>query len=198
MTVSPKSSSPDPKTLWKGQDMTPQILTPQMLESRSHRLDQRIRSRNRWEYGVGALGIAGSALIAFWLLGDGIDDLPDLLVGGGFIVLALGAVFALLQLRWRTGGASPMDGAQASRTGYRAELVRQRNALRSVFSWYIAPFLPGFVLIYGATLFDPSAALWAVLLPALVTLAFLIWIVRANRRAADCIDEEIKTLDREG
>lgn len=198
MTLSPQPGSPDPKNLWKGQDMTPQTLTPSMLETRSQRLDRRIHNRNRWEYAAGGLGIAGSVLFAILLLRDGVDNLPDLMVGGGFILLALGAIFAMLQLRRRTGGPGLMDGAQATRPGYRAELVRQRDALRSVFSWYIAPFLPGFVLIYGATFLDPGAALWAVLLPALVTVAFLVWIVRANRRAADCIDAEIKALDREG
>jgi len=197
MTVSPNSSSPDPKSLWKGQDMTPQILTPDMLESRSRRLDKRIRNRNRFEYLAGGIVIIASLLLGAWLLLGGPVGQPDLMVGGGFIALAIGALVSMLQLRRKTGGTTFPDGAQSSVNSYRAELVRQRDALRSVFGWYIAPFLPGFLLIYGASFLDSSAVLWAVLLPAMVTVAFLVWVVWANRRAAACIDEEIAALDRE-
>ena len=197
MTVSTNPSSPDPKTLWKGQDMAPQTLTPDTLESRSRRLDNRIRNRNRFEYLAGGIVIIASLLLGGWLLLGGPVGQPDLMVGGGFVALALGALVSMIQLRRKTGGTSLPDGAQSSVNSYRAELVRQRDALRSVFSWYIAPFLPGFLLIYGASLLDPSAILWAVLLPAAITVAFLVWVVWANRRAAACIDQEIVALDRE-
>lgn len=197
MTVSTNPSSPDPKTLWKGQDMAPQTLTPDTLESRSRRLDNRIRNRNRFEYLAGGIVIIASLLLGGWLLLGGPVGQPDLMVGVGFVALALGALVSMIQLRRKTGGTSLPDGAQSSVNSYRAELVRQRDALRSVFSWYIAPFLPGFLLIYGASLLDPSAILWAVLLPAAITVAFLVWVVWANRRAAACIDQEIVALDRE-
>ena len=197
MTVSTNPSSPDPKTLWKGQDMAPQTLTPDTLESRSRRLDNRIRNRNRFEYLAGGIVIIASLLLGGWLLLGGPVGQPDLMVGGGFVALALGALVSMIQLRRKTGGTTLPDGAQSSVNSYRAELVRQRDALRSVFGWYIAPFLPGFLLIYGASLLDPSAMLWAVLLPAVITVAFLVWVVWANRRAAACIDQEIVALDRE-
>ncbi len=197
MTVSPNSSSPDPKTLWKGQDMTPQTLTPNMLESRAAQLDNRIRNRNRFEYVAGGLVIVASLLLGGWLLLGGPAGQADLMVGGGFIALALGALVSMIQLRRKTGGTTLPDGAQSSVNSYRAELVRQRDALRSVFGWYIAPFLPGFLLIYGASFLDPSAVLWAVLIPAVATAAFLVWVVWANRRAAVCVDREIVALDRE-
>lgn len=197
MTVSTNPSSPDPKTLWKGQDMAPQTLTPDTLESRSRRLDNRIRNRNRFEYLAGGIVIIASLLLGGWLLLGGPVGQPDLMEGGGFVALALGALVSMIQLRRKTGGTTLPDGAQSSVNSYRAELVRQRDALRSVFGWYIAPFLPGFLLIYGASLLDPSAILWAVLLPAAITVAFLVWVVWANRRAAACIDQEIVALDRE-
>lgn len=197
MTVSPHSNAPDPKSLWKGQDMTPQTMTPHMLETRSRRLDDRIRNRNRFEYIAGGIAALVSLLLGGWLLLGGPVGRPDLMVGSGFVALAIGTAVSMLQLRRKTGGPSLTDGAQSTLGGYRAELVRQRDALRSVFSWYIAPFLPGFLLIYGASFLDPSAAIWAVLLPAVVTAVFLAWVVRANLRAAACIDEEIAVLDRE-
>lgn len=197
MTVSPKSSSPDPKTLWKGQDVIPQTLTTNTLESRVRQLDDRVSKRNRFEYLAGGVATAGSLLLGVWLLLGGPFGQPDLMVGGGFVALAVGTLVAIMQLRRKTGRGALLDGAQPSVDSYRAELVRQRDALRSVLGWYIAPFLPGFILIYGASFLDPSAVLWAALLPAMITAAFLVWVVWANRRAAACIDKEIVALDRE-
>ena len=120
--------------------MTPQTLTPTMLESRSHRLDERIHRRNRFEYIAGGIAIAGSLLLGLWLLLDGPVGSPDLMVGGGFLALAIGALVAMIQLRRRTGGGRVPDGAQSTMMSYRAELVRQRDALRSVFGWYNGDF----------------------------------------------------------
>ncbi|MBD8065523.1 hypothetical protein IC608_08550 [Devosia sp. PTR5] len=174
--------------------MPAQTLTPAMLETRARRLDDRIRTRNLWEFVAGGLVVAASIAIAALTLLSSPWNAPALTIAGGFILLGLGALVAMWQLRRRTSPPR-IDGAAPTLGHYRAELVRQRDALRSVFRWYIAPFLPGFILIYGATLFD-AGALWSVLLPALATLIFLSWVVYANHRAAACIDTEIADLDR--
>ena len=197
MTDSLNPAPPDPKTLWKGQDVIPQTLTPATLESRVRQLDDRISKRNRFEYLTGGVATAGSLLLGVWLLLGGPYGQPDLMVGGGFMALAVGTLIAIMQLRRKTGGVALLDGAQPSIDSYRAELVRQRDALRSVLGWYIAPFLPGFILIYGASFLDPSTVLWAALLPAVITAAFLVWVVWANRRAAARIDKEIVALDQQ-
>jgi hypothetical protein len=197
MTVSPNSSSPDPKTLWKGQDMTPQAMTPEMLETRSRNLDHRIGQRNRWEYAAGLLVGIGTLLTGLFLLLSGPLSPPSAMVGVGMLLLSVGSVVSVLQLHRRTSGGTRMDGASSILESYRAELVRQRDALRSVFVWYILPYLPGIVLIYSSVLLSPDGLNWRTLVPAAITAAFLVWVLHANKRAADCIDDEIDELDRE-
>lgn len=194
MTTSPDFNSPDPKALWKGQAMTPQTLTTELLEIRSRRLDDRIGKRNRWEYLAGLItGIVMLVLGLFVLLSGPLDP-SAILAGAGFLLLAAGAGIATLQLQRRTGGGTSIDGGTAILASYRAELVRQRDALRSIMLWYVLPFVPGFLLIYGSALFA-DGFVWGALIPAGITIAFLVWVYHANRKAAGCIDDEIRKLD---
>ena len=196
MTISPDFNSPDPKTLWKGQDMTPQTLTTELLETRSRQLDARIGKRNRWEYLAGLITGVVTLVVALFVLFSGPLDQPAIMIGSGLLLLTAGAGIAMLQLHRRTGGGTAVDGATPILTSYRAELVRQRDALRSVMAWYVAPFVPGFLLIYGSSFITPDGFVWAALIPAGITIAFLAWVYQANRKAADCIDDEIADLDR--
>jgi hypothetical protein len=194
MTTSNEIPPRDPKTIWKEQKMTAQTLTPTQLENRHHRLEGRIRLRNRVEYIAGGAVFVGSLLLGGWFLLDG-PNLVETVLGVGTLLLGIGALVACLQLRRRTGGDLRMDGAGTTLTYYRADLACQRDALRSIFGWYIAPFLPGFVLIYGSVFLDPKADTFWAAAPALVTVAFLAWVLHINRKAADCIDEELRALD---
>lgn len=195
MTISPDLNSPDPKALWKGQDMTPQTLTTELLETRSRQLDARIGKRNRWEHLAGLIAGIVTLALGLFVLFSGPLDQPAIMIGSGLLLLTAGAGIAMLQLHRRTGGGTAADGATPILTSYRAELVRQRDALRSVMAWYVAPFLPGFLLIYGASFITPSGFAWGALIPAGITTAFLAWVYYANRKAADCIDGKIRTLD---
>ncbi|QDZ09387.1 hypothetical protein [Devosia ginsengisoli] len=176
--------------------MTPQTLTPELLETRSRQLDDRIGKRNRWEYLAGLIGGVATLVLGLFVLLSGPLDPPAITTGAGFLLLAAGSVVAMLQLHRRTGGGTSITGATAILASYRAELVRQRDALRSVLLWYVLPFIPGFLLIYSAALFTPGGSAWGALIPAGITLAFLAWVYHANRKAADCIDTEIDELDR--
>lgn len=193
--MTPTPQSPDPKNLWKDQNMHPQTMTPDTLESRSRRFEARIRTRNRWEYRIGGLVAVLTIAFGAWMLVSAPATIPSLMTSIGFIVLGLGAITAAVQLRSRAGGETVITGVLDTAAAYRAELVRQRNALRSVFAWYVAPFLPGFLLIYGANFFEPGGIEWAVMIPGMLTAIFGAWIVWINRKAAKALDAEIKTLD---
>lgn len=194
MTTSKERPARDPKTIWKEQKMTPQVLSPSQLETRHHGLENRIRLRNWLEYFAGGVVFMGALLLGGWML---IDDanLFRTGLGIGTLLLGAGALFVCVQLRQRTGRPVTIDGRDSTLTRYRAELMRQRDALRSIFGWYIAPFLPGFLLIYGSVFLDPEVDRLWVAIPAAVTVAFLAWVLHVNRRAADCIDAELQALD---
>jgi hypothetical protein len=75
---------------------------------------------------------------------------------------------------------------------HRAQLLRQRDLLRSVWRWYLLPFVPGlFLLLMARAAVDPGRATRAALINVLVFLG-IGWL---NERAARRIDREIESLD---
>jgi hypothetical protein len=89
----------------------------------------------------------------------------------------------------------PADfGVVASIEFHRRELVRQRDMLRSVWRWYIAPIVPGLAVFSAGTL-PQHSPWWMFLLLALFFLAIFGGIVWLNRRAADRLDRQIAELD---
>ncbi len=129
--------------------------------------------------------------------------LPHLLhkVGSGMIVLA--AVFVLWQLHRRASAVPPeRAGTMPLAQFMRIQLVRQRDALRSVLGWYIAPFVPGFVLFVmgnaGAAAGDMNAIVslrlgdW-LFLGFFAALLASIW--RFNQRVARKLQAAIDEID---
>ena len=105
------------------------------IRARAARLELRVRRRNQREYIAGAIG-------AIWL------SIQIWLSHGRFLttgVLLIGAlIFVMWQLHLRGARPIPDDaGLRPLLEFHRRELERQRDALRSVWSWYFLPFVPG-------------------------------------------------------
>jgi len=181
-------------TLWKQQDMTPQSLTAELLAPRHHALVRTVTIRNRLEFIAGAMVIAGTIAATATSMANG----GFTMAVAGLIALGLGAGFVCLQLWLRARAPAPINGASPSIAQYRRDLEQQRDALASVWLWYLLPFLPGFVLIYADVALDIAGGwrLAVVLALATATAAFLLWVWRLNHRAAQALDAEIANLDR--
>lgn len=183
-----------PQSIWKEQNMTATTLTPHVLDSRARDFEARLRRRNRFEHiagGVVALFGLGTG-IGLWL--NGTATLANHMLAAGLMLLAGAAVFVGVMLHRRAAPRS-IDGSRPTRDSYREELVRQRDALGSVWLWYVGPFVPAFVLIYGSNLLREGSQ-W---LPAgllMATLIFMGIVIRVNRSAAVELDREISSLDR--
>lgn len=114
------------------------------LRSAAIGFDQTIRRRNRLEYGAGALVIGAFAIIGL-TAGNSLVTLASALI-------VAGTLFVLWQLG-RRGGAADLPEAASGMpllTHHRAQLIRQRDALRSVAWWYLLPLLPGQLLFFYA------------------------------------------------
>src|SRR5208337_195711 len=103
-----------------------------------------------------------------------------------------GLVWIVVQLH-RKGSAKSMPVGVDTLTSlqfYSAELERQREAVSTVWSWYLAPLVPGFVVYtLGYAIRFPRPAAWAglVLIDAIVAALFFgIW--KLNMRAARCLE----------
>jgi hypothetical protein len=102
-----------------------------------------VRRRNLIEYAACVV-----ALVVFSVY---IVVLPHVLQKIGSVMIIAGTVFAAWQLHRRASAVPPESaGTMPILLFSRAQLVRQRDALRTIFWWYILPFLPGlFVIMLG-------------------------------------------------
>ena len=123
-------------------------------------------------------------------------------LGCGLLITAIG--YVVYQIHRRGSAlATPMDaGLTPSLDFYRNALARQRDALDTIWSWYLLPFVPGFVVFTLALMLRPAQGwepawypqVWAGTYALLTAgLFYLGW--RLNKRAALRLQRKIDDLD---
>jgi uncharacterized membrane protein YecN with MAPEG domain len=135
------SGSHDAKTIWQNQETEGTTVTLQDIRRRAAKFQKRIRNRNLREYIASAVVIAAFAFVAWNMTGWMIK------LGGVLTVAA--TIFTVWQLHRRGRAQAVPDGATAAGllAFHREELVRQRETVRTVWLWYLLPFLPGMALL---------------------------------------------------
>lgn len=166
------------------------------VRARAHAFQSRIRWRNWTEYAAAAF------VIVFFGWTAASVPLPVMQIGA--VLIMLGAVYVCWKLNALARAASKgaADAALSIAAFHRAELVRQREALRTVWRWYLAPFAPGMVVFLAGVAFAPE--LEAPLAAKVGVFALGIGFVGAmfaavawlNARAVKQLDAEIAALDR--
>lgn len=109
-----------------------------------------------------------------------------------------GPAWMMLSLH-RKGSAKKMPEGADTLTGlrfYRAELERQLDVVRSVWSWYLAPMVPGFVVFTVGSVIPPShPAAWAkAAFMDVVVAGMFFWVWKLNAKAARCLTKMIEEL----
>ncbi|MEQ1812619.1 MAG: hypothetical protein ABL889_22020, partial [Terricaulis sp.] len=128
---------------------------------------------------------------------------PIIRVGAGLIIA--GALYVCWKLHelGRAATRGELDaGAQSWAAFHRAELTRQRDALRTVWSWYLAPFVPGMLVFLAGVSFAPDnpapfpvrLGVFLAGLGIMASVYAVIWWL--NAVAAKRLDAEITALDR--
>lgn len=157
--------------------------------------ERRVRRRNLIEYAAGGLVIPVFAWVA-WLTARA----GEVVITLGFGMAITGMVVVLASLYYRASNL-PHRPESDCRSHLRAQLEHQRQALASVPRWYLAPLVPGMMLVLVGSALplarDTSwaAALVGLALPAVVIGAIFIGIAWLNRRAARALEGEIAALD---
>jgi hypothetical protein len=152
-----------------------------------------IKWRNRIEY--------VSCAIAIVVFGRVMIIGPHILhhIGGALLVAA--AIYAPWQLHRRASAVQPaMDGGVPIYVFQRGQLVRQRDALRTILVWYILPFFPGIILIFAGNGADPAIEAagppiwqrWLAIAVILSLFAFIWWV---NQLAARRLQRKIDEID---
>jgi hypothetical protein len=148
-----------------------------------------IRRRNRREY------LAAVAVAVFF--GWHAATAGELHAIFGSTLLALAAVYVAAVLHRRgSPSATPLDvGLLPCLEFHRAQLVRQRDLLRSVWRWYLLPFVPGLVVLLGGQVqAHPESARRVVPFAILCALLFFAigWL---NRHVARSLQRDIDDLE---
>ncbi len=179
-----------PQQVWQCQPVEGIKMSAEALRQRSGKFEKRIRQRNVREY-------VASLLAAAWF-GYCFVTTHDVLFRIAYLFFIAGLGWVVYQLH-RQGSARNMPAAMGSSTClrfFRTELERQRDAVKNVWPWYLAPLVPGFVILtvaYMQALPFPANLASAVWIDGVAAVVFfLVW--KMNRRAATRLQRVIDEL----
>jgi hypothetical protein len=188
--MSNEPSEGDIKKLWQNQVTESLPMPLEELQRKAKMFRSRIRRRNIREY-------VAAAILIVWV-GSGLLRFSTPLNRAGQITIIAGVVYVVWQLRRRASTAILPVEASASNwlDFHRRQLERQRDALRSVWKWYLAPLIPGIALLLAGlsrTIEQRTGSI--ALIPAVAAANIVVfgavWClnVRAARRLQRRIDE---------
>ena len=186
--MAPNDPTNEFRELWQGQHSREEQMSVDHVRALAHKMERKIRWRNMREYAAGLLLVI---LIVPTMWSD-----TSVLVRIGAGLIAVACVYVMRHLHaWGTARHMPAGVALATSLDFRREeLVRQRDLLRNIWSWYLLPFVPGgaFILI-GRALERPDRRLFVALAAAVVSVVF-VGVAWLNSRAARAVQQEIDEL----
>jgi hypothetical protein len=180
--------------LWAQQHRDAAPLDTEALARADARFRRRIRRRDSVEYIAGLLVAGVFANMAV--------QTPDWGIRIACGVVILGTAIVMRNLWRRRPPAPDIALGMPSLAFHRAGLVAQRDALASVWRWYLGPIIPGMALLMLAIAYASAehmplaAALAGSGVAGLIVTAVFWGIHRLNRAAARRLQAMIDALDR--
>jgi hypothetical protein len=178
------------QNIWLRQPLEGIQMSAEVLRNRAGKFERRIMRRNLREY-VSSLVAAGAFIYFF-------TTTQAVLFRLAYALFIAGLAWIVFQLH-RKGSAKtiPADmGTSTSLQFFRAELERQRDVVKNVWSWYLSPLVPGFIVLTAGSVTArpyPHGLASAAILDAFVAaLFFVVW--KMNVRAARCLQRMIDEL----
>jgi hypothetical protein len=190
------SATDDMKNLWQSQPTEPPKIRPEDFRRKMDKFERRVLWRNMREYAAGVVVIAGFGYFGWKLHGLLIR------VGAGLIIAGALTVIVELHRRGSARTAPAELGLSTCIDFHRKSLERQRDALRTVWTWYLLPFVPGLAVFEIGSAINQWKAhpvglehfvLAFLVSPAIVAAVFFgIW--RLNQWAAGKLQKRIDEL----
>lgn len=179
----------DIKGLWQSQSEEEGRMSLDEIRRRSRRLEKIVGRRNFREY--------AAALLILIIVGVIGPRETNVVVAIGGTLIALGALYVVYYLHKRGSARSiPADLAVRDCIDFhRSELVRQRDLLRSVWFWYLLPFVPGTAMILiGRAVERPDRRVLALVMSVVFVLGAVV-VGKLNERGARRLQRIIDGLD---
>jgi hypothetical protein len=177
--------------LWQNQPVEGIKMSAEIIRKRADRFERRILWRNIREY---VASLAAVALLAYFFA-----TTQGALFRVTFGLFIAGMLWIVVQLH-RKGSSKGMPAGLdtlSSLRFYRAELERQREVVRNVWSWYLAPLVPGFVVytVGYAVAFPHLRRLAGLALLDAIVAALFVVVWKMNMRAARCLERMLDELN---
>lgn len=189
--------SDDIRSLWQAMPVDPVSISMDEMRARAQKFEQKVRRRNYIEYAASVLVVAIFGWYAtFPLPATPLWPIANLMIIGGILLV----VWNLH--RKARASAPPSDASAATLIDFqRAEFTRQRDALKTVWRWYVLPVVPGLILWFiavavGIPAKDPVRVAIVLLGTALVVLVVFAAIILLNLLGAAHLQRQIDALDR--
>jgi Flp pilus assembly protein TadB len=177
------------QSLWQAEPAAFEPMSLEQVRAQAARFSGSIRNRNLREYVAAIFVIIIFGLYAWFF--------SSLLLKAGSVLTALGALFVMWQLWYRTSRPDTGSAAASIVSHYRHRLVTERDALKSVAWWYLLPLMPGFLVFsIGKMLARPEITFGGVLLHFGLPMMLFIGIWLLNRSGARQLQQKIDALDR--
>jgi hypothetical protein len=186
---------PDITDIWKGQPVERLGISVEQIRLKAQKFEKRIFWRNFREYAASAIVIAA--------FGHYISVFHPILIRAGCSLVIAGTLLMVFALHKRGGvRTTPAElGLRACAEFHRKELERQRDLLRSVWLWYLLPFVPGLIVLQVGLLEhvigQPNGSARAGVIVATFALTVVVGAVvwKLNHWAANELQREIDALN---
>jgi hypothetical protein len=191
-----ESEKHDIRAIWGAQAVGPNLVTVEQIRANADKFHSAVRRRNRIEYTAAVFVVAVFGLY-IWVF-----PIPLMRLGSLLIIAA--AIFIMAWIHFRAS-AIPIPSHipfMDYMSRYREELRRQQSALRTVWLWYLAPWVPGVGLftIGMGRLFERAlgnrAPLWPIALVTAIMVGVFAGAWLLNLRGARRLQHQIDELNR--
>jgi hypothetical protein len=166
------------------------------MRAKAHSFQAKIRRRNRVEY----IATAFVVVVFGWYATR--PSPATLLWPIANVMVIVGILVVALNLHLRARAVAPPSAASATSLidFQRAELVRQRDALKSVWLWYIGPVVPGVIVWFiaagmGTLAKYPDRGLTPLIGAGVVVALVFVILILLNLLGAARLQRQIDALD---
>ncbi len=183
------------KSMWRNQTSEEHV-TLENIHRDAERFQRRIRMSLLAEYGA-----SGLAVLIFGVL---IWALPGSMVKAGSALCIAGVLFIAWQLHRRMASKRIPDLSAPGLVEFQCqELVRQRDAVKSAWRWYLLPVVPGMALMTLGRWYQLHApwrsVAWdheVIILVAIITVLILVIIRLLQLVRVENLQSKIDALDK--
>lgn len=187
----------DIRSLWQSMPVERVAISVDEMRRLAVKFEARIRRRNYIEYAASVF-----VVVIFGWYATFPEPATPLWPIANLMIIA-GILAVVWNLHRKAQAAKPPADASATTLidFQRAEFVRQRDALKTVWRWYVLPVVPGVVVWFiavgvGAPVKDPVRLAIALGVTALFVMMVFGGIILMNLLGAAHLQRQIDTLDR--